>query len=159
MYVFPLRLKKLVKVAFSVGGSIEESDCLPSTFKILSEWFNIKKKFRANPQHTHQSLSKLPSLEISVSLLDLKGSVITVSSERQHRFYTVDFLSRGRLIAQLCPLATFALHYLKSLSIVRYISKQTSLGTVNAGLSDIDVLSRPLMSHPDAQRIPLGVMA
>lgn len=76
------------------------------------------------------------ALEISVSLLDLDGSVITVSSERQHQFHTVEFRSRGRLIAQLCPLATFALHYLKSLSIVRYMSKQTSLGTVNAGLSD-----------------------
>lgn len=40
------------------GGFSEDSDCLPSAFKILSERLNVKGKFRAKPQHTHQSLSK-----------------------------------------------------------------------------------------------------
>lgn len=42
-----------------VGAALtEDSQCLPSAFKILSEQLNVKNEWRAKPQHTHQSLSK-----------------------------------------------------------------------------------------------------
>lgn len=40
------------------GGFTEDSDCLPSAFKILSERLNVKKKFGAKRRRTHQSLSE-----------------------------------------------------------------------------------------------------
>lgn len=54
--IFTLLVKKAF--LFGGGGFTEDSDCLPSAFKILSERLNVKGKFRAKPQHTHQSLSK-----------------------------------------------------------------------------------------------------
>lgn len=71
-----------------------------------------RERFRASPQHTHtdhcQSLLRSSLRDsfgdlLSVSFLDLDGSVIMVLSEWQHQFYTAELESTGRLIAPLCP--------------------------------------------------------
>lgn len=118
-----------------MGSSIEHSDCLPSSFKILSERFNFKKKFWTNPQHTHQSLSNPPLLlfarQLWRSLLCLPprfgwkrdygllwvAASILRSRSSEHR----------RLIAPLCPLVTFWVTQFQ-LCLVSWMSKQKPLG-------------------------------
>lgn len=114
MYFLPARdLRSSLR---GVGGSIEVSDCLPSTFKILSERLSFKQKVqsRAHPLHSHQSKRLLlPARQLWRSRLCLPlrfgwKCVIRVSAEWQHQFYTVELHSNtGRLIAPLCPPATF----------------------------------------------------
>lgn len=83
----PVSLKKLVKVVFpSGGGFIEDSQCSPSTFKILSEWLNFKKEIRsqsaAHPAFTVRAALAPPcvtALELSDSPPDLDGGVIALA--------------------------------------------------------------------------------
>lgn len=145
MRFFLLGLKKLVKEAFLLGGFTEDSDCLPSAFKILSERFNIKKKFRANPQHTHQSLSEPLSLRqlwrsLSVYLPDVDGSVIMASS--LVHFTPPSLEAEKKLIALLPPLL-----YATSNSFSSFIFVKTNVSCYFKCRTSDDVLSPPLALH------------
>lgn len=94
------------------GGFIEDSDCLPSAFKILSERLNVKRKFRAKPQHTHQSLSKpLASAVAKRGATSQMWPEVRWCSPLSSNIQFMPLLER--LIAQHCPLTTFAIHYYK----------------------------------------------
>lgn len=87
------------------GGLTEDSHCLPSAFKILSERLNVKKESRAKPQHTHRSLSKAVAKKGATSQMWLRVPLCS-SSRSNNPSHTA-----GEKINYSAALTTFTEHY------------------------------------------------
>lgn len=98
IYFSPVSLKILVKVASLLGDSLNSQGSSPTTFRILSERFNFKKKDGANLQHsppiTVKSSPPYPPCFTLHSIFgdlfsflyfDSNGCVVRVFSKRLHK--------------------------------------------------------------------------